>query len=343
MRDNALYFPFIAVPRGTWLLKTLLYWDRLFSIVPHDHSFERSDDGSFTRELIQRKLVEPVFPREHLYQLPDYEASFIEYIQRKSPRLKDLAGELFVAPAPWVPLHAEKLQGLGEELVRRELGRRLDHDWYEVEPWVAAHLMTYLAALLGGLESVNAAPITDDRRCFSLLGGTFPRFAVSDSRLWARMAILQEILPLPSGPLNLDSVAQFKAAQGSRLGDFRREIERRCIAIAQTDPADRNDMLELTIRDLRGERDAIKKAMEGHWKEVFLGPILSVVGAGVAAVLKPLIDPISGTVGITGSALSLVHTVYRAAKTHQDYRSTLAKPLAYAAFAQRQFGGVTTP
>ncbi|WP_256956848.1 hypothetical protein [Vibrio diabolicus] len=37
MNDNALYFPYISVPNEKWTLKTLLYWDKLASIVPMEH------------------------------------------------------------------------------------------------------------------------------------------------------------------------------------------------------------------------------------------------------------------------------------------------------------------
>lgn len=62
MRNNALYFPYISVPDEKWTIKTLLYWDKLSSIVPMDYIGEPEQLSPFMRELVHGNLVEQIFP-----------------------------------------------------------------------------------------------------------------------------------------------------------------------------------------------------------------------------------------------------------------------------------------
>ena len=80
MRDNALYFPYISVPNDRWTIKTLLYWDRLSSIVPMDHIDSPEQFSPFMHSLVQENLVEQVFPAHHLFEIPDFERCFIKLI-----------------------------------------------------------------------------------------------------------------------------------------------------------------------------------------------------------------------------------------------------------------------
>lgn len=335
MRDNALYFPFISVPPSQWMVNTLLYWDTVGSIVPLDHVFDRADGGHM-KQLVQTGLVTPIFPREHLYQIPDYEGAFLENLELKRAEIARRDPELLQTPTDRAPIHLEKLQGLGEELVRLNHARRANGDWYEVDLWVANRLMTYLAAALGRLDSVAAAPVTDDQDCFRLLAGNAALSAPSESRLTARAAILDQMLPVPNGAIDFADLAKFKQERGSQLREFRREIEKRCITIAQASPADRDDALNLALEELRKDRDGIVTKMKDRWKDVLLGPLYSVVGAGIAVATKPLLDPVTGTMGIAGAGASLISTVYRAYRSNADYVAALNKPIAYAAAFTRQ-------
>lgn len=55
MSNNALYFPYIEPPRDEWTLRTILYWDRVDSIMPHGVSLKDS-----TKALIDQGLLAPV-------------------------------------------------------------------------------------------------------------------------------------------------------------------------------------------------------------------------------------------------------------------------------------------
>jgi hypothetical protein len=52
-------------------------------------------------------------------------------------------------------VHMEKLDELGEELVKRHLARRVPRSaWYDVEPRIERDFMAYLAGVLGRISDV---------------------------------------------------------------------------------------------------------------------------------------------------------------------------------------------
>jgi len=38
--SKVLYFPYISLPKSNWMIRTLLYWDEIGSIVPINYSRE---------------------------------------------------------------------------------------------------------------------------------------------------------------------------------------------------------------------------------------------------------------------------------------------------------------
>ncbi|WP_203711426.1 hypothetical protein [Asanoa siamensis] len=58
----ALYFPFINVPSTAWWTRTLLYWDRVGTIVPHSYRHEPENLGLHTLELIREGLLDQYPP-----------------------------------------------------------------------------------------------------------------------------------------------------------------------------------------------------------------------------------------------------------------------------------------
>lgn len=336
MRDNALYFPLIFVPSNPWISGMLLYWDTLHSIIPFNWALN-NEDGGFTANLIQRRLISPLSPREHLYQIPNFEGAFLNYLHRQKPKMERRSSELFARPSPRIPIHLEKLGNLGEEFVRMGVGSRIDEEWFALDPWVANHFMTFLATALGRLESVAAAPVTDDPVCFKLVAGCAPISTPSTPRLKARAAILSQILPLPNAPLNLDLIADFKIQQGERLRNFRREIERHCILIAQAQPSDREDALDLAVEDLRGERDIIAERMKERWAEIIAGPFYATIGAGIAVATALPAVTVAAPIVAVGAIATVTNAVCNSFLGRAPYGETIAMPMAYAAAFRNRF------
>lgn len=80
---NALYFPYISVPDEIWTVKTLLYWDKLSSIVPMEYIERPEELGPFMQELVHEGLVQQVFPAAYLHQLELFEDCFICFVEKR--------------------------------------------------------------------------------------------------------------------------------------------------------------------------------------------------------------------------------------------------------------------
>ncbi len=88
MRSNALYFPFIDIPNSSWMIHTLLYWDKVSSIVPLEYVLRPSAHTKFMRDMVEAELVEQVFPSHHIWKIDGFEETFIRYIKSKLPMLQ---------------------------------------------------------------------------------------------------------------------------------------------------------------------------------------------------------------------------------------------------------------
>lgn len=69
MSDIALYYPTMNVPESPWLMRTLLYWDQVASIVPESMQSEVSEHP-FTRRLLDLGQLVLLDPSEAL-EKPD--------------------------------------------------------------------------------------------------------------------------------------------------------------------------------------------------------------------------------------------------------------------------------
>ena len=155
------------------MLRTLLYWEKLHSIVPVEYSFYEDLDGRFMQQLVQHRLVEPLFPREHLYQIPNFGPKFLEYIQPIRQSVEQSLDKAALNKKT-SRIHAEKLDALGDALIEMDLAKRGEDFWYYTPPWLAAHFMTFYSVALGQLNSVDASPLTDNEECFRIVCGSRP-------------------------------------------------------------------------------------------------------------------------------------------------------------------------
>ena len=234
MRNNALYFPFISVPDSKWAVQTLLYWDKVASIVPTDFIHNPNLHSSFMQALVTEGMVEQIFPGSYLYQVADFEDIFINYIEsklreRRRGRFFDLIKQRKIY-SKRVPVHIEKMGELPRWLEKNNLAKKVDYSWYDVEDWVAAPFMAYLANVLGSLEEVNAAPVTDDVN-LSKFYQIYNNSKAAESSV-PRDYILQQLLPIPDENVSLDSLIKFKQDHGHLLPQLRNKIETYSVELA---------------------------------------------------------------------------------------------------------------
>jgi hypothetical protein len=326
-RSNALYFPYISVPDEAWTFQTLLYWDKVASIVPMDHLHDPEQLSPFMRDLVREGLVRQVVPGFHLGGVPGFSSSFEQLIRARMRHRITRAW-------PRVRIHMEKMRDIPDVLVELGVAERAMGPWYDVEEPTANLLMAYIATCLGALPDINAAPVTHNIR-YTTVFGDRPAFRKMDSthRAKARSVILRALLPRPAEKVTLDQIVRFKERHGNLLSKFRLLVETRSAEIARIADADeRAQATRLFIQSCKTEADEIANVMRTPWKKVVFGSMMPLFGSGIALQSADLGNKIL----YAGAALSFAGAAYQAIATIQANRAQLLRrPLAYVAHVRR--------
>jgi hypothetical protein len=335
MSNNALYFPNISVPSSAWTAQAILYWDKLASIVPLDHLHNPESLSPDTRTLMTEGLIEPVIPGMYLYAARMFDESFIQYIENKIRR-RQITPRHFGDARPMARVHAEKMGKIPDFLVEVGVARRLDLAWYEIEESVAGEFMTYLATVLCALPEIDATPITD-RLMLARPLGLAPTGKHANRTLHAtkaRQTVLQALLPIPTGRLNIRKLVEFKRRHGHLLPQLRSNIELHCRRIAAYESHEQRLIeTETFISDSQDQINEITAAMQLSFARVALGRLSPLLGAGLALGYG---TDLANPAAFAGSALSLTGTIYEALSSIRDRQSQEAKPLAYFAHGRRE-------
>lgn len=336
MRDNALYFPYVSIPKEEWSIKTLLYWDKLSSIVPMEFIDRPDQFDPFMQQLVEEGLVEQLLPGRYLYRIEKFESCFISLIENREKRIRVRPDVGVATFAPRTRIHLEKLGNIPDYLIEKGLAVQADWSWYDVDAKVAEIFMAYLASCLGAIPEVNAAPVTNLSSysdLFSHIGHPYRRGNAAHHEK-ARHVILHSLLPIPNESVSLHQLTRFKERHGHLLPALRRKIEAHCAQIAALPNAD--DRLILTedfIGQSRLEIAEIVDAMRPTWQKISFGSLCPLFGAGLAWQATET----GNYLAYSGSALSFAGTAYQAISSIRENRDRqTSMPLAYIAHARSE-------
>lgn len=316
MKNNALYFPYINIPTTKWLAETLVYWDKLSAIVPYEFTIEPSRLSKRMQELTSAGLVEHILPLEYISKLKDFDTKFLTFVELW---LKHNQSKNF----EYTKIHIEKLGSLRDGLLELNVARNGTYPWVELPIPVANVFMEYLAKELGGLEEINATPLTD-------IGSSLIPSNESDI-LPIRNDILNDIMPIPDGKISIDDIVKFKSDYGHLTKKFRNRIQEECISIVSTDIKFREEKTNLVKQNLQNEIDEIADAMNISWKNIIYGSIAPLMGTGLSIDLAP-----PETRVVVGTGLAVVSTVYQGISTWEQLSNTKKEPLAYVTFTNQK-------
>lgn len=330
MADSALYFPYIEVPEDISVLRVLLYWDTLGAIVP-----ARIRTGSWTEELIEAELVEPIRPGGHV---------------STSIVLQDLEELLDATPverAPAAPffIHKEKTnldvielldeRGLLTSSPPASHRGRYSGDWIAVEGNSAALYMAYLALRISQNHDLKMEPITDQARYFEAVSGAGSLSTVA-SLDHLRGAVLRGVLPAPNESISLKELVKFKEKNRPLLQALRREVEAHVVTCAQEgDPELRRRLAQGFSADLAEQAEEVRRRMdERRWptaQGVVCGLLEGSPGLAAGLAMK--------SVGVSATAATPILIDW--IKSHSP-RATSDMPAAYAVLAHDHFGETAT-
>jgi hypothetical protein len=264
----------------------LLYWDQVSSIVPYDFIQNPESLGPYMQSLVREELVFQVIPGAHLREIPRFSDRFMTYVEGLGSEI-DQRRHRF-AHGSILRIHIEKLGNLGDAIAQRGLATSGAYPWYDMERDTADDFMSYLAASLGQIESVDSSPVTDKSaylRRLALAG--VPENAMERQLDSLRVEVLDQILPVPKHPVSPSETRAFKERHHQELRGFRLRVEREIVDAANVqDPALRARRLDLFFDEARANMEGIQEAMRGAgWETV--KTTLDVIGAipGVSPVV----------------------------------------------------------
>jgi hypothetical protein len=331
MRNNALYFPYISVPEERWTIKTLLYWDKLSSIVPMEYIDRPELLGDFMRRLVQAGLVEQLFPAQYLRHIGEFERLFVELVDG---RMKRKAAPPLKHGVRRMRIHVEKLGNIPEYLLDRGLATRADYSWYDVDEPIANLFMAYLATCLGSIPEIDAAPVTNSLVFANLFGErNQPRIDKRTlHRQKAREVVLKALLPFPDEPVSLDQLVAFKERHGHLLPALRQLVEARCATIAELgDVEHRLIATRQLIDESRLQVDELVDAMRPNWKKIAFGSLMPLLATGLAIAS----GDVASATAATAAGLQYAATAYQSmTAVHGLTGSQQLQPLAFIAHAR---------
>lgn len=317
MEANALYFPYIKVPKSAWFTRILLYWDKVGAIIPSDYIYKPEALGEHTRSLIEYRLVDQIFPGDYINNIPQFVSSFEDYLKGLGKDL-DQRRQMFQNNNTF-RIHMEKMGPIEDLLREQGLAEVERYPWFNVEANTADEFMTYLAGCLGQLKEIQSIPITDNESNLEVLIKS-QRYAsnFNRERNKLRMQILERIFPAPKHPLTAQQIEDFKINHGDKLRSFRRAVEREILSVAELqDPTHRAERIRLFEDEVQEQVDEIRRALnESGYVDTILGK------------LCPVISAIPGAHYV----FSLANVIYGA--FGKDNKPPPNSPLAYAAYAQ---------
>lgn len=334
--DKLLYYPTISIPDPSWLPKALLYWDGLATIAPVEYLEDPSRFSPLTRALLREELIDIVQPEEYAYSHYTEYTSFFNWALRNAdtftlePHRPDRA---FTISYKLCELHIGKLSDqFGSELVRANLARRVDNEWFLVDQRLGEAFMTFLAVLIG--QETDRDPVTDRFSGISSLFYVDRHTASKHSaavRSALRNSILDEILPVPQklyGMKGLEKVRCFKERYHDELERFRRHIEEFILSVDGQSEAVQNERRKIFLKNAQEEIEELKGHM-GWFRapQIDLGTFIAAAPCAFSALSKNQVGAAVGIAALVGE------TMYNRDRAHNRQ-----KPLAYAALYQRRYG-----
>jgi hypothetical protein len=341
--EGALYYPFIAVPASSWWTRTMLYWDYVGTIVPHEYINVPEMHEPYTLELVRAGVVHQVFPDEAGFALREKLCSYLDALTPDEvDRRRVLYGRGAVSR-----IHRDKFltYQAGLDAVRRmglaESGESAHSPWIRVERTTAAEFMAALAMALcqASLHQPHEpsparwVPTTDRQEAVdALLSGLVPSgHRPGSSELTLRVRgefraaeiradLLDRLLPVPDEIVPTDRILKFRNTYGHLLPPLRRYLEGKVDdALAMSDEDLRYRMLDRLAEEVEERvREAEAYLREAQIRRISRSSLLRVSRL------------IPGAGDYTGRAQDVAGSLQK----HADFES---QPLAYLAFARTTF------
>lgn len=334
--NKVLYYPYINIPDNRWTLRTLLYWDKIGSIVPQSYG-TRDRFDPFTEGLINQGLLERVNPSE-IWSVSNYENSLIEAINNGDHLIEK--SRINFQNGNFEKIHFEKFHyRVFDKLIELNIAQRINNsDWLIVESNVARLMMTFLASVLSlekgyqlTTDNIDNLDISfNDLRSESYLSKINDSNDILTANL--RSDILENLLPYPVD-YDLSKIRRFKEKYHSELTSFRKHMEKVIFNISLiSDSTKRDRAIRKEIEEINGTKnELVAKMQTNNFNKIFFSG-----ACGLLATATPIIvDP--QLIGIPALLYGL-YTIYK-----ETNKEKIKDPIKYLALTDKRFNYQNKP
>ena len=293
MIESVLYYPYISLPENSWSAKSLLYWDKVYSIIPKEQVKALQRSEGFMSDLIDSDSFEALIPDpDETYDRNQFDREILDFVNGPDFNIQDF--NVSEGNKNLTKLYTKKFNhDLMYRLSQMDLAIPFG-DSYLVEQALADIMMFHLANTLKGnsINSDEKFELSTDQEFHS--HGDFN--AQENHQIEnARQAFLDEILPFPLNP-DFQKLLKFKEKYYDDLLKFRRKIELFSEALARyPEDEDRFIMKQKFEEELQSKRDEVVAKMPvGNSVERFVVGAAPGVGTSALGIM------------ITGNPLGLI-------------------------------------
>jgi len=315
---------YIQVPNNSWFSNILLYWDRVYSIVPLEYYSYPTLLEDHTRTLIKENLLKPLHPAYYIEKIPDFETRFLAIADKQNSHHNDTTT---------TRVHIEKLGSLSNELIERGYAKRLEYPWFSVKRNIANQFMLYLATELGKLNQIHAKPVTDElihNEVCQIREKRQHKLELTISQI--RPPILKQLLPSPIEEIEPRAILSFKEDHGDLLVKFRGAIEDKLIDLAALPEDTRDDAISLFIEEKKTQMNELRQLMDDRgWRT----KLWDVAGYSIAS-LGAAYTVLKGEPSIIGPTFGFSSLIF---KYLGQKNRMVPNDMAYAVLAEKRFIG----
>jgi len=320
-----LYYPYTNIPDGRWLRNSLLYTDKVASILPYDMGHKRIPEE--TKLLFDKELYKPIYVFNELDpdnpEFKKFEDNFIDTITSVEFQSVKSNVQIFNADenkglSDYV-MYVNKLTSRIAQYLRENHLLKDTHNTNEVavDKKTALIYMSMLADYLARKSKDLVTPSTDQREFEHLT------FQLSNKKALTYRIELSDCLPTLLPDAKIEDIAAFKQKRRKELLRFREVLGEFEKAISSlTDEQERKEkIMEFQIK-IEKELLEIKKLL-GDSKLKFilngLSSLLDFKQAGIVATLTsagiianlPFLGLGAGALSLTGTLVSSFKEIYK--------------------------------
>lgn len=332
MERILLYYPYTNIPDGNWLRNSLLYTDKVASILPYDMGNKRIPEE--TKILFDEGLYKPLYVSKELdTSHPDFEKfemNFLETIQSEDFRKRNLNGQIYNTDENKnlenYVMYITKLTKRVEQHLRNNHLLRDTKNTNEValEKNTALVYMSLLADYIARKSIKDRIIPSSDQREYESLA-----FQLADKKKLTYRIQLDSCLPTLLPNAEIKSIAKFKNKRKQELLEFRKMLDKieedmslavddqeRILRLVQFKETVEKQLIE--IKKLLGDSkfqfvlNGFSSLLDFKQPAVLqqTGVIGGLVGVGVLVNL-PLIALAAGSLILTGTLVSSFKKIER--------------------------------